>query len=134
MQKETQKWLVILVGGFVSVLLSYQIFPKLPEVSLSFFIAELLFEPFKLLVSVLFFIIGFLAHAYIIRKVLAKVQVERKAITPLEWLFIVGIGISYLILIIVHSWLVLAALVLAVLYGTMDVDLERKKGKRRDSN
>jgi hypothetical protein len=119
------KRVLLLLAAYGGVLGSLTMFPSSPIWSLSSFIGEVIFSPFKLLLAVFLFVFGFLAYSLFVRDIVMiwnpKYIVSLR--TP-RLLFVILASLT-LIHLFITNWLVaLITLVLASWYGIMDVEFE----------
>ena len=122
--------ILLLLISFVMLYQSFSIFPVPSNWTLSMILAELIFQPFKLLGSVCLFICGFITNAYVIRKVIAKSIIKKKAVETSDILILTCMGAGFIYLTITQTLFALLALGLSLFYGIMDVDFEKNKEKK----
>ncbi|UOE92375.1 hypothetical protein [Alkalihalobacillus sp. LMS39] len=117
------KQYLLMIVGLLFAFVSIQIFPTPERWTFSYVIGELVFAPFHLLGSVLFFIFGFLSFAKVIQYVIEHVfprwryQREIKAEECIFLLLLLGC----FLLLSMSQWVVaIVTCGLALLYGILD--------------
>ncbi|WP_332693442.1 hypothetical protein [Halalkalibacter lacteus] len=115
----------LLLAAYGGILGSLTMFPNSPIWSLSSFIGEVIFSPFKLLLAVFLFVVGFLAYSLFVRDIIRIWNPDYKVSlrTP-RLLFVIMASLSWFHLLITNWRVALFALVLASWYGIMDVKFE----------
>ncbi|MFC0559845.1 hypothetical protein [Halalkalibacter alkalisediminis] len=122
------KKVLLLLAAYVGILSSVTMIPNPSPWSISSFIGEILFSPLKLLIAVFLFVVGFLSYSLFVRDL---VKVYRPRIHDytlrIPRLFFVLLAIlSWLHLLSQGGMLALIGLALALWYGIMDVNLEKR--------
>ncbi|ARK30273.1 hypothetical protein [Halalkalibacter krulwichiae] len=118
---------LLLLAAFGGVSASASLLPDSPIWSFSSFLGEVLFSPFKLLLAVLLFVLGFLSYSIFVRDVV-KIGTSKWVTYSLGFpklIFIIISFISILYLIFKIGTIAFIALVLALWYGIMDVGLKK---------
>ncbi|WP_088102245.1 hypothetical protein [Halalkalibacter urbisdiaboli] len=115
---------LLLIAAYGGITATATIFPTPPVWTFSHVIGELLFSPHKLLLASLSFIIGFLAYSIFVQDACRYLwSIKRE---PLTLLFIVLASLSWVHLLLKGWVLAVFALSLALTYGIMDVNLEKR--------
>jgi hypothetical protein len=122
------KRVLLLLAAYGSVLGSLTLFPSSPIWSLPSFIGEVIFSPFKLLLAVFLFVLGFLAYSLFVRDIVRiwnpKYAVSLRA--P-RLLFIILASLTWIHLFVTNWRVALFALALASWYGIMDVEFDANR-------
>jgi hypothetical protein len=116
---------LLLIAAYGGVSAAIGLFSVPDKWSISQLIGEFLFSPYKLLAAATAFTIGFLAYSRFVQDVL-RFQ-HYTTLNRIRFLLIILACLSWIHLF-TKSWFVaLLALILALSYGIMDVDLGKRE-------
>ncbi len=115
------KRMLLLLAAYGGALAAMNLFPDVPIWSVSAFLGEVLFSPFKLLIAVLLFTLGFLSYSLFVRDFFIILQPTHfLPFKRVRLLFVIVAFVSWFHLITVSVKLALLVLLLALWYGIMD--------------
>ncbi|GAE35895.1 hypothetical protein [Halalkalibacter akibai] len=118
---------LLLLTAYGGIFVSLNMFPDSPIWSISHFIGEVLFSPFKLLLAILLFIVGFLSYSLFVRDGVKiwNPRLSHPILRTPRMIFIFVATLTWLHLFFKNGKLAVLALGLALWYGIMDVSLEK---------
>ncbi|OLO42601.1 hypothetical protein BTR23_00890 [Alkalihalophilus pseudofirmus] len=117
--------LVLFIIGNACILFSARIFPSPKSLTFSEWLGELIFSPFSLLGAVLFFIVGFLTFAFLVKATILHVIYpyrKKKMIYPSDSLLAIVIVVAFIIQIVLHPLTGVLTVIFATAYGIMEAN------------